>query len=66
MPAGGGRIPANRVSSYRAASASRERRPSEMAGLERVNSSRAPGDDPTLIERIGVGAGHLSEPLLAL
>src|SRR5829696_5669327 len=28
---------------------------------KRVNSSRAPGDDPTLIERIGAGAGHLSD-----
>jgi putative SOS response-associated peptidase YedK len=33
---------------------------------KRVNSSRAPGDDPTLIERIAVEAGHLSEPVLAL
>ena len=33
---------------------------------KRVNSSRAPGDDPTLIERIGVEAGHLSEPVLVL
>ena len=32
MPAGGGRISANRVSRYRAASASRERRPSENGG----------------------------------
>ena len=33
---------------------------------KRVNSSRAPGDDSTLIERIAVEAGHLSEPVLAL
>jgi putative SOS response-associated peptidase YedK len=33
---------------------------------KRVNSSRAPKDDPTLIERIEVEAGHLREPVLAL